>query len=178
MTEQGPQPETQEAPAASTQVDAARFLLSAAEERGLTLAVAESLTGGEVCSTLVSVPGASAVVVGGVVAYATRVKAEVLGVDAARLQRTGPVDGEVAREMAQGIARLLGADLGLATTGVAGPGPADGHPAGTVHVAVASPWGTVERELHLEGDRQEIREATTTAVVALAVAVLDAAPAR
>ena len=116
--------------------------------------------------------------VGGVVAYATRVKAQVLGVDAARLARTGPVDGEVAREMAQGVAQLLGADLGLATTGVAGPGTADGQPAGTVHVAVSSPWGTVERELHLEGDRQAVREATTTAVVALAVAVLDAAPAR
>ena len=113
-------------PTASTLVEAARYLLSSAEERGLSVAVAESLTGGEVSSVLVSVPGASTVVVGGVVAYATRIKAEILGVDVRRLELTGPVDGEVAKQMANGVAALLGADLGLATTGVAGPGPAAG----------------------------------------------------
>ena len=77
--------------------------------------------------------------------------------------------------MANGVAALLGADLGLATTGVAGPGPADGRRAGTVHVAVASPWGTVSRELHLDGDRTQVRDGATTAVLALAVALLDAA---
>ncbi|MDU0349247.1 CinA family protein [Actinomyces sp. MRS3W] len=160
----------------STLVEAARFLLSKAEEKNLTLAVAESLTGGEVTSTLVSVPGASAVVVGGVVAYATRVKAELLDVDAERLEQTGPVDSEVAKQMAQGVSRLMGADLGLATTGVAGPGDADGHPAGTVHVAVCSPWGTLARELHLDGDREAVRDGATTAVLALAGALLEAAP--
>ena len=103
---------------ASTLVEAARWLLSSAESRGLTVAVAESLTGGEVVSALVSVPGASAVVVGGVVAYATRIKAQVLGVDERRLERTGPVDGGVAEQMASGVAALMGADLGLATTAV------------------------------------------------------------
>ncbi|RAX19356.1 MULTISPECIES: CinA family protein [Actinomyces] len=160
----------------STLVEAARFLLAKAEERGLTLSVAESLTGGQVASTLVSVPGASAVVVGAVVAYATRIKEQVLGVDAARLAATGPVDGEVAKQMAAGVARLMGTDLGLATTGVAGPGAADGHPAGTVHVAVASPWGTLARELHLSGDRDAVRDGATTAVLALAGALLEAAP--
>lgn len=159
----------------STRVEAARFLLSSAQERGITLAVAESLTGGEACSTLVSVPGASAVVLGGVVAYAPRIKTELLGVDPARLEAVGPVDAQVATEMAQGVARLMGADLGLATTGVAGPGPADGHPAGTVHIAVTSPWGAVERRLRLEGDRTQVRDAATTAVLALAVALIDAA---
>ena len=162
---------------ASTLVEAARWLLSSAESRGLTVAVAESLTGGKVVSTLVSVPGASAVVVGGVVAYATRIKSQVLGVDERRLERTGPVDGGVAEQMASGVAALMGADLGLATTGVAGPGPADGHRAGTVHVAVASPWGAVSRELHLDGDRTQVRDGATTAVLALAVALLDAAEA-
>lgn len=162
-------------PTASTLVEAARYLLSSAEERGLSVAVAESLTGGEVSSVLVSVPGASTVVVGGVVAYATRIKAEILGVDVRRLELTGPVDGEVAKQMANGVAALLGADLGLATTGVAGPGLADGRRAGTVHVAVASPWGTVSRELHLDGDRTQVRDGATTAVLALAVALLDAA---
>ena len=157
----------------STLVEAARYLLSSAESRGLTVAVAESLTGGDVVSALVSVPGASTVVVGGVVAYATRIKAQVLGVDERRLERTGPVDGEVAEQMASGVAALMETDLGLATTGVAGP--ADGHRAGTVHVAVASLWGTVSRELHLDGDRTQVRDGATTAVLALAVALLDAA---
>ncbi|WP_343212245.1 CinA family protein [Actinomyces sp. 565] len=159
-----------------TLVEAARFLLAKAEAKNLTLAVAESLTGGEVASTLVSVPGASAVVVGAVVAYATRIKEQVLGVDPERLAATGPVDGEVAKQMAVGVARLMGTDLGLATTGVAGPGDADGHPAGTVHVAVASPWGVLARELHLSGDRIAVRDNTTTAVLALAGALLEAAP--
>ena len=159
----------------STLVEAARYLLSSAESRGLTVAVAESLTGGDVVSALVSVPGASTVVVGGVVAYATRIKAQVLGVDERRLERTGPVDGEVAEQMASGVAALMETDRGLATRGVAAPGPADGHRAGTVHVAVASPWGTVSRELHLDGDRTQVRDGATTAVLALAVALLDAA---
>lgn len=166
------------APASPAPVEAARCLLSAARERGLTLAVAESLTGGGVVSALVGVPGASAVVVGGVVAYATRIKSELLGVDPGRLERTGPVDVQVAEQMARGVAALMGADLGLATTGVAGPGPADGHPAGTVHVAVASPWGTVLRSLSLDGDRSAVREGATTAVLALAVGLLEASADR
>ena len=75
---------------------AAAALLQTAVDRGVTLAIAESLTGGQVSSSLVEVPGASRVLVGAVVAYATRIKAQVLGVDAAHLERTGPVDREVA----------------------------------------------------------------------------------
>ena len=139
----------------------------------MTLAIAESLTGGQVASSLVEVPGASRVLVGAVVAYATRTKAQVLGVDAAHLERTGPVDRDVALQMAHGVRRLLGADLGLATTGVAGPGPADGHPAGTVHIAVVAPWGQRHRELHLSGDRSQIRRATVMEVYELAVGFLQ-----
>ena len=157
---------------AEDRVRAARALLQSAEERGMTLAIAESLTGGQVASSLVEVPGASRVLVGAVVAYATRIKAQVLGVDAAHLERTGPVDRDVALQMAHGVRRLLGADLGLATTGVAGPGPADGHPAGTVHVAVAAPWGRRHRELHLSGDRSQIRRATVMEVCELAIGFL------
>ena len=72
----------------------------------------------------------------------------------------------------------MGADLGLSTTGVAGPKPADGHPAGTVYVAVALFWGTVRRRLSLEGDRSAVREGATTAVLALAVGLLDASADR
>lgn len=134
--------------------------------RGETLAVAESLTGGLVAGALTAVPGASLVVRGGVVAYATEVKATVLGVDSHGLARTGPVDGLVAEQMAAGVARLTGADWGLSTTGVAGPGPADGHEAGTVFVGLAAPGeGAGEsrcrhRALHLDGDRQAVRQGT------------------
>ena len=161
------------APGTEGRVRVARALLQAAADRGMTLAIAESLTGGQVASSLVEVPGASRVLVGAVVAYATRIKAQVLGVDAAHLERTGPVDREVALQMAHGVRRLLGADLGLATTGVAGPGPADGHPAGTVHVAVVAPWGQRHRELHLSGDRSQIRCATVMEVCELAIGFLQ-----
>ena len=137
------------------------------------MAIAESLTGGQVSSTLVGVPGASHVLTGAVVAYATRVKAQVLGVDPTHLERTGPVDRDVSLQMARGVRRLLGADVGMATTGVAGPGPADGHPAGTVHVAVVAPWGQRHRELHLGGDRSQIRCATVMDVCELAIGFLQ-----
>jgi nicotinamide-nucleotide amidase len=109
-------------------VTAAADVLALLRERGLTLAVAESLTGGALCDAFVSVPGASAVLRGAVVAYATPVKASVLGVDAALLEREGPVHPDVARAMADGVRRVLAvdgrpADVGVATTGVAGPEP-------------------------------------------------------
>ena len=102
------------------------------------MATAESLTGGLVCAALTDVPGASAVVRGAVVAYATELKAQVLGVDPDLLATGGAVQAEVARQMATGVCRVLGADVGVATTGVAGPDPQDGHPVGTVFVAVAA----------------------------------------
>ncbi|MFS0703528.1 CinA family protein [Cellulomonas sp. 179-A 9B4 NHS] len=151
---------------------AARELLALLAARGWSLAVAESLTGGQVTATLVDVPGASAVLRGGVVAYATDLKASVLGVDGDLLAARGPVDGDVACAMADGVRVRLGADVGLATTGVAGPGPQDGHPAGTVHVAVARAAGTVSRALRLDGDRAAVRAGATAAVLALAVEVL------
>ncbi|MDT0215548.1 nicotinamide-nucleotide amidohydrolase family protein [Rothia sp. ARF10] len=137
--------------------------------RGLTVACAESLTGGLVCAALTSVAGSSATVRGGVVSYATDVKADVLGVDAERLRQTGPVDALVAEQMALGVARLLDADVGLATTGVAGPGPADGMPAGTVFLAACGPWPGVvtSRRLALTGDRAQVRAATVDAVLDL-----------
>lgn len=159
--------ETGAAPAWPAGRQAAGDLLNALGERGLTLGVAESLTAGMVSSTLGGVPGASTVLVGAVVSYATRIKAELLEVDADRLARTGPVDSVVAQQMARGAARLLGVDVGLATTGVAGPGPADGYPAGTVHIAAVGPWGSVERQLRLAGGRDEIRAATTLEVLRL-----------
>jgi nicotinamide-nucleotide amidase len=137
--------------------------------RGLTVAVAESLTGGLVVADLVSVAGASAVVRGGVVAYATELKHELLGVDAALLAAGGPIQAAVAEQMAAGVRVRLGADLGLATTGVAGPDPQDGHPPGEVWIAVATADGVRSVRLELGGDRDAVRRETVVAVLGLAL---------
>jgi nicotinamide-nucleotide amidase len=106
-----------------------------------TIATAESLTGGLVCASLVSVPGASEVVRGAVVAYATELKADLLGVPIVTLERAGAVSSTTATAMAEGVRIRCRADLGVATTGVAGPDPLEGHPAATMHVAVAFAGG-------------------------------------
>ncbi|MFJ3034401.1 CinA family protein [Curtobacterium pusillum] len=146
-------------------------LIAELTARGETVAVAESLTGGLVVATLVGVPGASAVVRGGVVAYATHVKHTVLGVSDALLANNGAVDPEVARQMATGVRTALAVDgvaatWGISTTGVAGPDPQDGKPVGTVFVGIASEDGATAYELHLDGDREAIRQATVSELLA------------
>lgn len=138
----------------------------------LTVATAESLTGGLVAAALVDVPGASDVVRGGVVAYATDVKAGLLGVDAGLLAEGGAVQAEVAAQLAEGATRLLGADVGVGTTGVAGPGPADGQPAGTVFVAACLAGETRVRRLTLAGTRALLRGASVGAALALVLGLL------
>ncbi|MGI5348444.1 CinA family protein [Streptomyces sp. CA-250714] len=122
--------------------------------RSQTLAVAESLTGGLIAAEITAVPGASRAFCGSVTAYATAVKRDVLGVDGALLEERGAVDAEVALAMARGVRTALGADWGLATTGVAGPEPQDGQPVGTVFVAAVGPTAeAVVEKLRLEGSR-------------------------
>ncbi len=150
----------------------ARAVIDAAREAGLTLAAAESLTAGLVVSSLVEVPGSSAVVRGAIVAYATDVKGSLLGVDDALLTERGAVDPEVAAQMAVGVRRAVGADVGVATTGVAGPEGQDGHPPGEVYVAVSTPDGARTRRLDLEGDRAEIRSGTVRGALELALEML------
>jgi nicotinamide-nucleotide amidase len=150
--------------------EAAARLVAALTAHHRTLAIAESLTGGLLVARIVSVPGASAVLSGGIVAYATELKASILGVDPALLAERGAVDAEVARQMAdrvRGVCAVAGraADLGLATTGVAGPDPQDGHPPGTVHLGIASPRGIRAVSLELTGSRTEIRERTVARAV-------------
>lgn len=147
-------------------------LIAAMTARKQTLAVAESLTGGALVSQLITVPGASAVVVGGVVAYATEIKASVLGVDAALLAAHGPVHPEVARQMADGVRRALAIDgesaaVGLSTTGIAGPDSPDGQPVGTVHIGMSSARGTESRAFLFSGDRAAIRAQSVDAALAL-----------
>jgi nicotinamide-nucleotide amidase len=134
---------------------------------GDTVAAAESLTGGLVAAALTDVPGSSNVFRGGVVAYATELKAQVLGVDVGMLKRHGPVYAPVAAAMADGVRQRLGATIGVATTGVAGPGPQDGLPAGTVHVAVSLAGDTVVRTMALAGNRDEVRRLTVERVLGL-----------
>jgi nicotinamide-nucleotide amidase len=153
-------------------VDLARTAIELLVPAGQTVAVAESLTGGLVAAALTSVPGSSAAVRGGIVAYATELKAELLGVPADLLARHGPVHHEVAVAMATGVRQRLGATYGAATTGVAGPGPADGHPQGTVYLAVAGRSGVAEVGLRLPGDRQEVREQTVRSLLSLLVSAL------
>ncbi|MEU8519314.1 CinA family protein [Streptomyces sp. NBC_01216] len=147
--------------------DAARVLELLAE-RGHTLAVAESLTGGLVAAELTSVPGASRSFLGSVTAYATALKRALLGVDGTLLAERGAVDPEVASQMATGVRHRLGADWGVSTTGVAGPGPQDGRPVGTVFVAVEGPAGAGKVvALRLNGDRAEIRRESVRGALTL-----------
>lgn len=140
---------------------------------GQTVAVAESLTGGLVAAALTEVAGASEVVRGGVVAYATDLKAEVLGVDQVLLTEVGAVDADVAEQMAGGVRLLMGATYGLATTGVAGPDKVDGKPVGMVYVAVVGPGVARVKALSLSGDRADIRSRSVLAVLALLTEELD-----
>ncbi len=150
-------------PAADVAADVVRTLAA----RGLTLATAESLTGGGVGALVTSVPGSSTVYVGGVVAYASRLKVELLGVPEDVVERFGVVSGRCARAMAAGVRAVVGADVGLSTTGVAGPDPQEGKPAGLVYVAVADDAGEEVRELRLFGDRAAVRRATAEAAMEL-----------
>jgi nicotinamide-nucleotide amidase len=164
-------------PGAATVAEAAAQAVRLLTERGRTVAVAESLTGGLVVAALVGVPGASKVVRGGVVAYATDLKASLLGVDEQLLSRVGAVDPDVAAAMARGVAVRLGADYGLATTGVAGPDPQDGHPVGEVWIslwdATADRGTTTSLTLPPTASRPTIRTAATAAALTSLTTVLD-----
>ncbi|HEY6591447.1 MAG TPA: competence/damage-inducible protein A [Actinomycetota bacterium] len=137
-------------------------------ERGLTLATAESLTGGLLGGRITGIPGASDYYLGGVVAYATDAKASRLGVDPDLLATDGPVSEPVAAAMAEGARKAFGADLGLAATGVAGPTEQSGRRVGTLCLGVADAVGTATRTLTAPGDRTQIRLWTTTVALDLA----------
>ncbi|MFF1385881.1 CinA family protein [Arthrobacter sp. NPDC058288] len=125
--------------------------------RGLTVATAESLTAGMVAAVLADTPGASGMLQGGVVSYQNSVKAEVLGVPGELLDAVGSVDGDVAKAMAEGARRVCGADIGVSTTGVAGPEPHGGKAVGTVFVGVATAEGSTSFGYVFEGNRADVR---------------------
>lgn len=150
--------------------------IALAQKRGLTIATGESLTAGMVAAALAAVPGASAVLRGGVVSYHREVKASLLGVDVQLLNRVGAVDPEVARQMARGARAACGADIGVATTGVAGPEPHEGKAVGTVVVAVVAPNVSLVQEYRFEGARAQIREASCEAALDLLMKALQRYP--
>jgi PncC family amidohydrolase len=125
---------------------------------GSTISTAESLTGGTLADLLSASPGASETYLGGVVCYASEAKQKVLGVTDETVATHGVVSRECAVEMALGVRSLFDTDWGVSTTGVAGPTEQEGKPVGLVFVAVAGPDGTRCEELHLDGDRAEIRQ--------------------
>jgi nicotinamide-nucleotide amidase len=150
----------------------AKHLVELLKQRRVTLATAESLTGGMVGAALTDVPGVSAVYRGGVVVYATDLKATLAGVSAELLAAVGPVHPDTAVALAKGVRERLGADYGLATTGVAGPDPQAGIQAGTVYVAAAGPASVQVRKLELTGDRATVRRGSVQAVLELGAAVV------
>ncbi len=138
----------------------AKELVAEATEAGLTCGCAESCTGGLVSGAITAVPGSSAVLRGGVVSYAIPIKHEVLGVDNAILDdpALGAVSRECARQMCEGARRLLGCDIAVSVTGIAGPGGEEPQkPVGTVWLGCATRTGTIETLRHFDGDRELVR---------------------
>ena len=136
-------------------------LVDALRRRGLTVAFCESLTAGLAAATLADTPGASAVLRGGLITYATDLKYSLAGVP----EGADPVDGDTAVAMARGARERCGADWAVALTGVAGPDPQDGHAVGEVWLGFAGPGGVDKQRLQLSGDRREIREQAVNAAL-------------
>ncbi|MFD5096186.1 CinA family protein [Amycolatopsis thailandensis] len=145
----------------------AETLITHLIERKETVATAESLTAGLVCARLTEIPGSSAVVRGGLIVYATDLKASLAGVDADLLAAHGAVHPEVAAQLATGARERCGATWGLGLTGVAGPAGQDGVAPGTVHVGLAGPDVLTVRTLDLSGDRASVRDGAVRGAFAL-----------
>ncbi|MDQ0821893.1 nicotinamide-nucleotide amidase [Arthrobacter sp. V4I6] len=150
--------------------------VAGAIERGLTVATAESLTAGMVAAVLADIPGASGMLQGGVVSYQNSVKADVLGVPRDLLDAVGAVDGQVAAAMADGARRICAADIGVSTTGVAGPEPHGGKDVGAVYVGIATADGSTAYSYRFDGNRLEIRALACAAALERLLEVL--APGR
>jgi nicotinamide-nucleotide amidase len=153
------------------------LIAAALVDRGWTVAVGESCTGGLLAARLSAAPGSSAWVLGGVAAYANSAKEQLLDVPAGTLATSGAVSPEVALALAEGARRRFGADVGLGVTGIAGPGGGTADkPVGTVHLAVVGPEGVAERSVVLPGSRDAVRRRTTTLAVHLVRQLLLGGP--
>jgi nicotinamide-nucleotide amidase len=157
----------------ATTLDAARDLLARLEALGLTLATAESCTGGLIAAALTAIPGSSAVVTRGFVTYSNEAKRDMLGVPWGVLEGYGAVSESVARRMAEGALRASGADLAVSCTGIAGPGGATpGKPVGLVFIGAARRGGGTQVARRVfPGDRTAVRAATVDQAFAMAAAL-------
>jgi len=160
---------------AATEWDFARATILVAKYANVSLSTAESLTGGLLSALLTSVPGASEVFKGGVVAYATEIKRDLLNISETIL-KNGAVSTEVALAMASNVTKVLGSRLGLGCTGVAGPESQDGRPVGEVHIAVfdAQTGSSRSQTMMFTGSRDDIRSQTALALLGLTLDVLVA----
>ena len=148
-------------------------IIKVMKKRGLTLATAESITGGGLASAITDIPGSSAVFLGSIVSYSDASKVKFLGVSKRVLKKSTAVSEIVAKSMAEAARTDFGADVAIATPGVAGPGKAYGQKAGTVWVAISSKKETIAIELALSGDRNEIRKATIESALACLSRILN-----
>jgi len=159
--------ETGAGPVGGDAAASAAAVVHALVERGETVAVVESLTGGLLAATIVDVAGASSAFRGGLVVYATELKSCLADVPAELLAERGPIDPDVAVALAEGGRRRCGADWCLATTGVAGPEPQAGNPVGLVYVALAGAGPSQVRQLKFGGGRAAVRAGAVTAALRL-----------
>lgn len=144
------------------------------KDKHLTVATAESCTGGLLGKSITDVSGSSAVYPGGVISYCNRIKHEILGVEQELLDTIGPVSEPVARQMAEGVRRVIGADLGIGITGIAGPNSDDtGRPVGLVYVSASNGETTLVRECHFDGDRGAVRAQAAEAAADLALELIE-----
>lgn len=150
-------------------------LVARLKEQGLSVTAAESLTGGKIAAAITAVPGSSAVFPGGVVSYCDRIKHRVLGVPQQLLETHGAVSEPVAKAMAAGAAELMGTDLALSATGLAGPdGDGSGNPVGTVYLGLYA-RGEVRCEKHVfAGNREDIRRQSVERAIEMALSALEA----
>ena len=152
----------------------AEKLVALLSARGLTLATAESCTGGLIPKKITDISGCSSVYLGGVVSYANSVKENVLGVSAETLASLGAVSRETAEQMALGARRLTGADVSVATTGIAGPGGGTAaKPVGLVYISASFGEKTVVTENHFSGERAEVREKAAQRALEMAIEIIN-----
>lgn len=155
----------------NTQIE---LLVQILKEKQMTIATAESCTGGLLGKSITDISGSSAVYPGGVISYCNRVKHEVLGVEQALLDRLGPVSMAVAQQMAAGVRRTVGADVGVGITGIAGPNSDEtGRPVGLVYIGVSDGRTDIVREYHFDGDRNAVRAQAAEAAAELALQLIE-----
>ena len=144
------------------------------EQPPVTVAAAESLTGGNVSARMTAISGSSSYFLGGIIAYSNAAKASLLGVSEETLSTRGAVSAECAREMAEGARRAFGADVAVATTGIAGPGGAtERKPVGLVYIALAGPDGVATEEFHFPGGRAVVTGASAEAALLMLLRGLE-----